>query len=199
MRSSTTSRRGFTIVELLVVIVVIAILAAVAVVSYTGVSSRATEATVRADLNVLAKQVEAYKVTEGQYPPILNNSASNPMPEMETVLRRSGLYAATRYNTTNDTTAKSYVFCSPPDGSVLYIVSVAPIIKATSMGGIAEALGKKLIFYASNTQTIQEATMQSDPALTSLQMNVCKSVVTSFDGQTWNRRWSFDVPDTKAQ
>lgn len=41
---------GFTIVELLVVIVVIGILAVITIVSYSGISARASEATLAADL-----------------------------------------------------------------------------------------------------------------------------------------------------
>lgn len=190
--------RGFTIVELLIVVVVIAILAAIAIVSYTGISARATDAIVRADLNTLAKQVEAYKVTEGQYPPVINSGALNPMPEMELVLKRAGLYQATRFVGSTEVAPKSYVFCSSPDASRLYIISVAPIIKSTSMATANDAVGKKLIFYSSVTQSLQEGTFQIDGSINSLQMNVCKSVIPDFSTQTWTRRWSFDVPDAKA-
>lgn len=190
--------KGFTIVELLIVVVVIAILAAIATVSYTGVSTRATEAIVRADLNTLAKQVEAYKVTEGQYPPIINSGALNPMPDMELVLKRAGLYQATRFVGATETAPKSYVFCSSPDASRLIIVSVAPIIKSTSMATANDAVGKKLIYYSSATQSLQEGTFQVDASINSLQMNVCKSVIPDFSTQTWTRRWSFDIPDAKA-
>lgn len=191
-------KQGFTIVELLIVIVVIAILAAIATVSYTGITTRATDAIVRADLNTLAKQVEAYKVTEGQYPPVINSGALYPMPEMETVLKRAGLYQATRFVGATETAAKSYVFCSSPDASRLYIISVAPIIKATSMASANEAVGKKLVYYSSVTQSFQEATFQIDASINSLQMNICKSAIPDFSTQTWTRRWSFDIPDAKA-
>ena len=43
--------KGFTIVELLVVIVVIGILAAITIISYTGISQRATIASLQSDLS----------------------------------------------------------------------------------------------------------------------------------------------------
>ena len=51
-------RRGFTIVELLIVIVVIGILAAITVVAYTGIQSRATSATLKANLAQDAKKLD---------------------------------------------------------------------------------------------------------------------------------------------
>lgn len=68
-------RRGFTIVELLIVIVVIAILAAITVVAYTGVQNQANDAAVRSDLANIAKQYEIYKVENDLYPygSVLNN------------------------------------------------------------------------------------------------------------------------------
>ena len=67
-RSSNEHRQGFTIVELLVVVVVIAILAAIAIVSYNGVTARATESTMRSDLQSNATAVEVDKVINGTYP-----------------------------------------------------------------------------------------------------------------------------------
>lgn len=49
---------GFTIVELLVVIVVIGVLAAITVISYTGISQRARDATLKSDLANAAIQMQ---------------------------------------------------------------------------------------------------------------------------------------------
>ncbi|HMH70313.1 MAG TPA: prepilin-type N-terminal cleavage/methylation domain-containing protein [Candidatus Saccharimonadales bacterium] len=55
-------KKGFTIVELLIVVSVISILAAIAIVSYNGVSQRAQDTSVQADLEGLAGQLEAHRV-----------------------------------------------------------------------------------------------------------------------------------------
>lgn len=59
---------GFTIVELLVVIVVIGILAAITIVSYTGISQKATAASLQSDLSNSAKKLKMYQVEYGSYP-----------------------------------------------------------------------------------------------------------------------------------
>ncbi len=61
-------QKGFTIVELLIVVVVIGILAAIVTVAYTGISARANDAAVEADLANVAKKLELYKATNSAYP-----------------------------------------------------------------------------------------------------------------------------------
>lgn len=61
-------RKGFTIVELLIVIVVIGILAAITVVAYNGIQNRGNDAAVRADLSNFAKIMEIQKADIGTYP-----------------------------------------------------------------------------------------------------------------------------------
>lgn len=53
------SKKGFTIVELLVVIVVIGILAAITVVSYTGVTSKANTSANQSNANSVVKALQA--------------------------------------------------------------------------------------------------------------------------------------------
>ena len=63
-----TSRRAFTIVELLIVIVVIAILAAISVAAYSGVRERAEYATISNLANTGLKALKLYKAKYGDYP-----------------------------------------------------------------------------------------------------------------------------------
>jgi len=65
-------RRGFTIVELLVVIVVIGILAAITIVSYTGITQRATVASLQSDLDNSSKQLKMFQVENSNYPATIN-------------------------------------------------------------------------------------------------------------------------------
>ncbi len=68
-RSNTFSlSKGFTIVELLVVIVVIGILAAITIVAYTGISSKATVASLQSDLSNAKKQLALYQVEHSAFP-----------------------------------------------------------------------------------------------------------------------------------
>lgn len=62
------NRRGFTIVELLIVIVVIAILAAITVVAYNGIQTKAeNDKTINA-VGVYIKAIQLYAVENDQYP-----------------------------------------------------------------------------------------------------------------------------------
>ena len=71
-QSLTQRRRGFTIVELLIVIVVIGILAAITIVSFNGVQNRAKQAAAQTAVAQANKKIIAYAVQNSdQYPPDL--------------------------------------------------------------------------------------------------------------------------------
>lgn len=67
-------RRGFTIVELLVVIVVIAVLAAISIVAYNGVQARARDASRMSNLKRIAQAIEMYYIDNNHYPAIQDGS-----------------------------------------------------------------------------------------------------------------------------
>lgn len=69
-RSLFTNRRGFTIVELLIVIVVIGVLAAISIAAYNSVQSKARDSSRIAKLDQLVKGIELYYAQNGYYPPI---------------------------------------------------------------------------------------------------------------------------------
>lgn len=74
-RTSTTSK-GFTIVELLIVIVVIAILAAITIVSYNGITARATETQIVTEAKQAVTLLKAFYAENGRYPTITNGQNS---------------------------------------------------------------------------------------------------------------------------
>ncbi len=71
------SKRGFTIVELLIVIVVIAILAAITIVAFRGVQSRSRDSARSATVAQIQKALEAYYSTYGTYPSSFPGSGAN--------------------------------------------------------------------------------------------------------------------------
>lgn len=62
------NRRGFTIVEVLIVIFVLGVLAAIAIPVYAGIQLRATHNAQVVELREYAKLFKAYKIIHGQYP-----------------------------------------------------------------------------------------------------------------------------------
>ena len=95
-------RRGFTIVELLIVIVVIGILAAITIVAFNGVTQRARVATISSDLEGAAKQLAIDQTLNSAYP--ATAAAANG---------GAGLKASpgTTYQYAVDNTASPQTFC----------------------------------------------------------------------------------------
>jgi len=61
-------RRGFTLIELMVVIAIIIILAAIAIPNYLTMTARAKKSRVASDFAALATALETYKTDWGTYP-----------------------------------------------------------------------------------------------------------------------------------
>ena len=60
-------RRGFSLIELILVVVMIGVLATIAVPKFTGARDKAFIASVMSDLKVLASQMEVYQSTNQNY------------------------------------------------------------------------------------------------------------------------------------
>lgn len=71
------AKRGFTIVELLIVIVIIGILTAVVIVAYNGIQDRARNAVRLSDIKTAERLLEVYFAQNGEYPKTTNNPQSN--------------------------------------------------------------------------------------------------------------------------
>jgi len=61
-------RRGFTLIELMVVIAIIIILAAIAIPNYLNMTQRAKRSRVQSDMATLATGLETFKTDWGSYP-----------------------------------------------------------------------------------------------------------------------------------
>ena len=64
------NKRGFTIVEIMIVVIVIAILVTLTIVTYNGMKRRAEDAKRVSDLTSLVKAIQIYKHRNGAFPTI---------------------------------------------------------------------------------------------------------------------------------
>lgn len=106
---SHLNQSGFTIVELLVVIVVIGILAAITIVSYTGISQRATVASLQSDLSSSAQQFKMFQVINSNYPAtISSNCSTTPDTNTNKCLKSSQGNSYTIYNVNNNSSPQTF-------------------------------------------------------------------------------------------
>ena len=69
-------KRGFAIIELLVVVTIIAILLAAGLVSYTSVQKRSRDARRKSDIEQVRSALEMYKADNGYYPDVYDGGVS---------------------------------------------------------------------------------------------------------------------------
>ncbi|NCU38231.1 prepilin-type N-terminal cleavage/methylation domain-containing protein [Candidatus Saccharibacteria bacterium] len=120
MHMCTTGRRGFSVVELIVVIAVIAILAMISIVTYNGVQARTQLSKAQSDLVSIAKSSELYYARNQQIRPVSQSAFVD-------VFKEAGIYDDTR-----DPSGKSFAVCATPEGYV--IVAWNPIVTGYKKG-----------------------------------------------------------------
>ncbi len=72
-RRMRRARRGFTLIELMIVVAIIGILAAAAVPSFIDATDEARVARIQADLSTVGSAVEIYYAKNGKYPAALSD------------------------------------------------------------------------------------------------------------------------------
>ena len=73
-------RKGFTLVELLIVIIIIAVLAAIAIPKFANSSTRGKESSLKANLKLYRNAVELFKNDTGAYPAALTDLTATTAP-----------------------------------------------------------------------------------------------------------------------
>jgi general secretion pathway protein G len=68
-----TIRKGFTLVEILIVVVILGILAAIVVPQFTNATQDAQAGNIKAQLDTLNNQIELYRARNNAYPDIADN------------------------------------------------------------------------------------------------------------------------------
>lgn len=201
-KKQVKSSLAFTIVELLIVIVIIGILAAITIVSYTGITKKANEATLQADLANAKKQIALYYTEHGVYPKTLdgNNCLTNDtlIPSTDTkYCLKSGsgnIYSMTPGNgltyeltaTKNTTTYKVTQDTSPTDISVTTtpVTAIGAIAGTTQIGqtltaGAVSPAGAT-VSYKWQSATTSGGTYTDIPNATSSTYVVSPNVMTKY-------------------
>ena len=93
-------RKGFTIVELLIVVSVIIILAAIVIVTYNAAENNGFDAAIKSDLDSAQGLFESFRT---------NTSSTSTYPQTTTDL--TGLALKASKNSYNQTVASNYVYC----------------------------------------------------------------------------------------
>ena len=73
MRTRPNAKRGFTLIEILIVVVILGILASIVIPQFTNAADEANNAGVRTQLQTLRSQVELYRAENGEYPDLSAN------------------------------------------------------------------------------------------------------------------------------
>ena len=144
------NRRGFTIVELLIVIVVISILSAVAVVAFNGVQDKAYSSKVISAVDTYSKALKMYHIQNGRFPSYgttwgacLGGAAQYPA----TALFPAG--ACTRHTSPSGTVSYDYASDSF-NNEMKTILTTMPDVslkEATSSGGSGYTTVYRGIYY----------------------------------------------------
>lgn len=68
------NKKGFTLVELLIVVAIISVLATLLMANFIGVRQRARDAQRKADIRQIQSALELYRSDQGNYPAAVNNA-----------------------------------------------------------------------------------------------------------------------------
>jgi general secretion pathway protein G len=138
-----SSRRGFTLVEILIVVIILGILAAIVVPQFTNASSDARTSSISRTLQTIRSQIEVFKIQHGDYAP-----TQTAIANWQLFLGRS---TTTETNITNPagTDFGPYIAVAPvnPYNGKSAVGAAA----ATTVGWVYNSSGGQYTFQAVNT------------------------------------------------
>lgn len=128
-------KRGFTIVELLIVVVVVSVLAAITIVAYSNVSNRADETVARADLNSNLKSLKIIQTDTGRFPTSATEAENCSTPGK---VDSGGVYCVINSDNANTFVPNGYVVNANGQGFSLAIAKKSYIYVITDTGAYSK-------------------------------------------------------------
>jgi prepilin-type N-terminal cleavage/methylation domain-containing protein len=190
-KEEVVKRKGFTLIELMVVIAIIIILAAIAIPNYLKMTERAKKSRIASDMATLATGLETFKTDWGAYPSnatdgtgegvsvatgvvyseLAGTNASPATINLNTRTNSLGEVGGIEYLKAGTLTSIIDPFstgAAPANGLVYYLVSANNnhwVLYAYSSG---EAATGMYFFRTSNSSTVIEATKSAGTAMSDL-------------------------------
>ena len=137
----TSRRRGFTLIEMMIVIIVIAIMALIVIPRLINAGDRARSATYHANLSEIQSALEQFHADTGVYPAVLNDLYQTTTGGLSSTTTAYANYSGTNFygpylkavvginatvllppnpyitNTTTSTAATDWTYTNPPSGA----------------------------------------------------------------------------------
>lgn len=159
-----SNKKGFTIIELLVVIVVIAILATVIIIVYPQIIQRANESAAKAELAQISKRIELYKVeNDDKYPKKISCPAAD---ETELCIEKPSQIDVMDYSVSE--TRKSYALRTSKGDSSYYISNYSSNPIKSEIGNdyviVNPTIGEMLVSDVQNGNYIEYKNLYFNPA-----------------------------------
>ncbi len=131
--NSQKTRKGFTLVEVLIVVIVVAILATITVVAYGGITKRAKEASLKSDLRSAVSQLEQDQEASGFFP--LSSTLANQGQGLKTSRGNTFQYNQTPYGycLTASTTAPIPMYAVRSTTNQIAVGNCTPVV--TTLAG----------------------------------------------------------------